>query len=226
MDCEKAMNLLDAYVDGELTPSEMQMMEEHAKICKHCEDEIKAAIFLKETLAHMDDDVAIPLEAQAAWRKQIRLEAGKKRRSMWLRGTCAVAAAFVLVMSVHFAFDKPEDAQSLSLDEQQTVASSELVARDGSTRMIAEATEYAVWKKIDVDSVEVAIQAVNMLTEEYNGNCNTEEDGICRVEIPSAYLDDFVKACSHLGTETYCESSECDSEIAVILFQFNEKLNQ
>lgn len=226
MDCEKAMNLLDAYVDGDLTPSDVQMLEAHAKICKHCEDEIKAAIFLKETLAHMDDDVVVPLEAQTAWRKQIRLETGKKRRSMWLRGACAIAAAFVLIFGVHFAFDKPEDAQLLSLNEQETVISNELVARDGRTRMTAEATEYAVWKKIDVDSVEDAIRTVSMLTEEYNGNCNIEEDGICRVEIPSVYLGDFEKACSHLGTETYCENAECDPEIAVIMFQFNENLNQ
>ena len=78
MNCEEARLLFDAYVDGELSEEEKRALIDHALACEACAQELQAAELLKDTLAHLDDDVQVPLQAQAAWRNAIRAEAKKK----------------------------------------------------------------------------------------------------------------------------------------------------
>ena len=78
MNCEEARMLLDAYVDGELTPAQERALMDHVNACESCRHEFDAALLLRDVLGNMDEEVAVPLEAQAAWRRAVRAEAKKK----------------------------------------------------------------------------------------------------------------------------------------------------
>lgn len=226
MNCEKAMQLLDAYVDGELAQEELQALENHAKACEACRRELRAARLLKHTLAHMDDELAVPLQAQAAWRNAVRAEAQKKKRNTWLRGAYAVAAALVIMLGVGLAFNVGSDRQPALMTRENSSATQAIVARDGGVQAVyslEDSSDYTVWKKLDVEKLDQAMQTAEMLADEYSGTCRMESEGICRIEIPYEYLEDFLKAASHIGVETDSEIMEQEAETAVVLFQFNEK---
>lgn len=226
MNCEEARMLLDAYIDGELTAEEMLALENHAKACNACAEEMKAALLLKDTLAHMDDELAVPLQAQAAWRNAVRAESKKKNSRKWLRGVYAAAAALIVVLGANFMLE----AQDVPLSEagmlEVMTANQPVVARDGgagtAAHMADTAADYTVWKKISVSSSEEALRSVEMLAAEYSGECSIAEDGICRIALPYDYLDDFLKAASHIGEESYCEIMEQEGETAVVLLQLSE----
>ena len=98
MNCDQFLLKIDAYIDDELSVDELKEMREHAKICDACRDEMAKADLLRETLNGLDDDIVVPLEAQAAWRKAVRAESQRKNVRKWTRGLYVVAAALVLVL--------------------------------------------------------------------------------------------------------------------------------
>ena len=98
MNCEQFLLKIDAYIDDELSNGEIDEMREHALNCVSCRAELEKAEFLRETLNGMDDDIVVPLEAQAAWRKAVRAEAQRKSVRKWTRGLYVVAAALVLAL--------------------------------------------------------------------------------------------------------------------------------
>lgn len=226
MNCEKVMQLLDAYIDGGLAQEELQALENHAKACDACAKELTAARLLKHTIAHMDDELDVPLQAQAAWRNAVRAEAKKKKRNIWMRGAYAAAAALVIMLGVGLAFNVGSEHQPTLMNQENSSATQALVARDGGAQAVyamEDSNEYSVWKKLDVEKLDQAMQTAGMLADEYSGTCRMESEGICHIEIPYEYLEDFLKAASHIGVETDSEIMEQEAETAIVLFQFNEK---
>ncbi len=114
MNCEQLRRLLDAYMDGELSDAQLREMEAHAAACEDCRREFEAAKLVRDALGSLPEEVDVPLEAQASWRRAVREEAGRdawpdertaayvraKRNSShrWMRAVYAVAAALVLVL--------------------------------------------------------------------------------------------------------------------------------
>lgn len=230
MNCEEVRLALDTYIDGELDCEYVRELEAHARTCEICNRELEVAKQLKDVLTHMDDDVVVPLKAQAAWRNAVCVEAAKRhRRRVWQYGTYAVVAALVLVFGVQFALSGSDNRQTTVMLEQEVSASQALVARDGNARSVSvidgvDVENYTVWKKMDVTSLNEALQSIQMLADEYSGSCVIEADDACRVEVPSEYLDDFLKAVRAIGTETYSEISEHKTETATVLFQVYENI--
>lgn len=222
MNCEEAMRLLDAYLDGELATEERQILEDHAVNCEACGTELRAALWIGESLAHIDDELTVPLKAQAAWRRAVRAEAAKKKRRRTLRGLSAAAALLVLMFGAHFALDRAEEEPVLLLNDENVASSRMIVASDGADDMEADLKDYALWKKFEVASLSDAVQSLEALAAEYSGSCDADAAGICHIEIPYVYLEDFVKASGQIGTELYAESGESSAETARILFQLYE----
>lgn len=223
MDCEKAREMLDAYIDGELSAEEMRALEDHAKACEMCMQELQAARLLKDTLAHIDDDIAVPLQAQAAWRNAVRAEAKKKSVQKWTRAAYAAAAALVLAFGVSFAFDAPEQQPAAMMVRSAPVEA--FVETDGAAQTAAHmpsAEDYTVFKKLAAASLEEAADALEMLAREYSGSFAETAENACRIEIPQEYLDDFLKAASRIGEEQLSEVHENNTENAVILIQLLE----
>ena len=207
MNCEQFALLLDAYIDGELPAEEMAAFTEHARACEACGREFEAALLVKDALLHMDDEVAVPLEAQAAWRNAVRLEA--KRKSAAFKNAPAA------------------DMNVRSIAARDVSGAAEIIAADGGVQVNSEfeeaAMEYTAWKKIAVVSPEEACKTLEMLAAEYNASYSLDAQGICRIELPYEYMQDFLNAASRIGVELNSEILEAETETALILIQICEK---
>lgn len=239
MNCEQMRAMLDAYIDGELSEEEVRALRDHAAACEDCKRELEAAELLRDALAHMDDDVSVPLEAQAAWRKAVRAEAGKRSKKRALRVVYGLAAALVVAIGCTAVLRsdalKPQNALTPNAGAQaRAVEFTEMmVATDGEADAVQatyslSAEDYAAWKKYGVADFDRACQTLEELTAEYSGTATTDRgeadrEAMYRIELPAAYMEDFLNAASLLGTELDSELREEDGETAVIYIQLTEQ---
>ena len=239
MNCEQMRAMLDAYIDGELSAEEMRALRDHAAACEDCKRELEAAELLRDALAHMDDDVSVPLEAQAAWRKAVRAEAGKRSKKRALRVVYGLAAALVVAIGCTAVLRsdalKPQNALTPNAGAQaRAVEFTEMmVATDGEADAVQatyslSAEDYAAWKKYGVADFDRACQTLEELTAEYSGTATTDRgeadrEAMYRIELPAAYMEDFLNASSLLGTELDSELREEGGETAVIYIQLTEQ---
>ena len=231
MGCEEARMLLDAYADGELSAEQERELMGHVRACEACKQEFEAARLLKEMLCDMDEEVAVPLEAQAAWRSAVKKEAKQRSIRRWSRWASAAAAALVLVAGCSFAFRNDraaiiaEEPAIIAEEPALMMAAAGLVEKDGAGTAGAEmaAADYSVWKKYEVDNVGTACSTIIQLTEEYSGSFTSEpgEGGsaYCSVELPKDYLEDFLVAVSCIGTELESETMNLDDATVSVFFQ-------
>lgn len=103
MSCERFMDQLDAYLDGALTAEEMRQMEAHADGCAKCAEELNAGRQLVQMLRGLDDEIVVPLDVQAGWRRAVRKEISAKKRKRLYRALGTVAAALVVMIGSTFA---------------------------------------------------------------------------------------------------------------------------
>lgn len=239
MNCEQMRAMLDAYIDGELSEEEVRALRDHAAACEDCKRELEAAELLRDALAHMDDDVSVPLEAQAAWRKAVRAEAGKRSKKRALRVVYGLAAALVVAIGCTAVLRsdalKPQNALTPNAGAQaRAVEFTEMmVATDGEADAVQatyslSAEDYAAWKKYGVADFDRACQTLEELTAEYSGTATTDRgeadrEAMYRIELPAAYMEDFLNAASLLGTELDSELREESGETAVIYIQLTEQ---
>ena len=237
MNCEQMRAMLDAYIDGELSAEEMRALRDHAAACEDCRSELEAAELLRDALAHLDDDVTVPLEAQAAWRKAVRTEAGKRNRKRTLRVVYGLAAALVVAIGCTAVLRsdalKPQNIVTPKAGAQaRGMEFSAMIASDGESNAVAANTvsveNYSAWKKYAVADFDRACQTLEELTAEYSGTAVTdrvdaEREAMYRVELPVAYMEDFLNAVGVLGTELDSEVRDEAGETAVICIQLSEQ---
>lgn len=63
MKCSEFESMIDALIDGEIDKSARDAMRKHADSCESCSEKLRAAEMLQDILSHMDDSVAVPLQA-------------------------------------------------------------------------------------------------------------------------------------------------------------------
>lgn len=242
MDCEQMRAKLDAYIDGELSAEEVRAIRDHAAACEDCRNELRAAELLRDALAHMDDDVAVPLEAQAAWRKAVRAEASRKSKRRFMRMACGLAAALVVVIGCTTVLRGGAKLEQGKLATEPAAGARmmenyALVASDGESDSVeaaqsVNAENYSAWKKYGVADFDKACQTLEALTAEYSGTAvsdNADEamlgarEAMYRIELPAAYMEDFLNAAKLLGTELDSEMREEAGETAVIFIQLYEQ---
>lgn len=226
MGCNETRMLLDAYVDGELSAQQEAELLAHVHACEACREEFEAAMLLKDCLKDMDEEIAVPLEAQAAWRKAVHAEAKKKMVRRWSRLATAAAATLVVVLGVGFMADR-EAPVSQPVPEAAVYSPKhdELIAADGNVQAVnaaatAPAEIYTVRKRFATGDVQAAGKSIEMLAAEYSGTIAVEGDaqGLrCRVELPMDYMEDFLNAASSIGAELDSETVDAAGETAVIL---------
>lgn len=104
MQCREFRELLDAYLDNELSPAEREALLAHARECSACADELASAEVIREALWHLDDDLRVPIAAQASWRAAVKAESKRRRGRTVYRVLSTVAAAFVLLAGTTAVF--------------------------------------------------------------------------------------------------------------------------
>lgn len=95
MDCEKMNQLLDAYLEGALTPEEQTEADHHLTSCPDCERLLQMCRDLKQ------EEGSVPEEFAASWRQMIRKEEKmekKQQAGKSLKSFVAVAAALVFIV--------------------------------------------------------------------------------------------------------------------------------
>lgn len=103
MNCEKFRELLDSYIDDALTNEEIALMKAHAEKCDSCKEELRLSDIIKDEVRGMDDDIVVPLQAQAAWRNAVRKEIRAKKVKKAYKAMSGVAAAIVVLVGTTFA---------------------------------------------------------------------------------------------------------------------------
>ncbi|MBQ1257541.1 MAG: DUF4349 domain-containing protein [Clostridia bacterium] len=103
MNCIKFRELLDGYIDDALSNEEIAFMKAHAEACEKCGEELRFSDMIKKEIRGMDDDVVVPLQAQAAWRNAVRKEIKARKLRKAYKAVSSVAAALVVLIGTTFA---------------------------------------------------------------------------------------------------------------------------
>ena len=126
-------------------------------------------------------------------------------------------------LGVEEAMPEYATASIIAEDSTETTAA-RMIASDGESANLAEdaqdETDYVCWKKIRVEDLDTACDALEQLAAEYEGSV-TRENGVdqeitYRVELPGAYLDDFAAAVGGIGDVRDSETREGDFDPAVV----------
>ena len=231
MRCEDFILKIDAYIDGELTNDELEELRAHAESCESCRTEMEKAEFLRDTLSNIDENIAVPLEAQAAWRKAVRAESKQKNVRKWTRGLYVVAAALVLVLGCTlamngdiFADKRIRNADMAALPGSAGDAMRDgvvMIAADGEDAMVAAVIEsYSAVKKYAVADMGAADQLIRDLAAEYSAvgieMVDLGDNAFYCIELPLDYQADFLSSLNMIGTELDSELFDVDLENAVV----------
>lgn len=208
VNCSEFKAVLDRYADGELSVELLAAFHLHADSCKECDALRKAAYRLQELLSHMDDDVSVPLPVQAAWRKAVRAEAQKGRRTRMFRIAGAIAAVCVLsVGTMMFVRNSPAPQVAESVLDQANLTSVAYVETDGvkgdsmlDAPVANDNIRYDTWV-LYVDDVESAASYIRDIVAEYEGYVDAQTEDALSVRVTGANAADFVQAVGALNAD-------------------------
>ena len=224
MNCSEFKNRLDDYIDGVMDGRTKTDFLAHADACAACRSELKAAEQLRDFLSHMDEDVAVPLPAQAAWRKAVQAEA-RRRRMKHIYAACgAVAAACVLTLGVSAMLRTNPQTPGTDTVAPRSVA---LVESDGiSDGAVLESSTTALGsgeaapisyidRTVFAQDVQTAYGYLTDIIAEYDGvvEGETAESSSVRVVVvvPGENAADFISAVDHIGVDVKEDSAVFDA---------------
>ena len=142
MNCDEALKVMDAYLDGELDPITNQTIEQHLRECPDCEKAYQAQSTLVRTIGSAASYYKAPMELRERIRGSLREESGErrvtnrfqpndsvasKRRSErpsapvavswnWLALAAAIVLAAILVSNLGLRFRRPNADQILATE--------------------------------------------------------------------------------------------------------------
>lgn len=222
MICSEFDHLLDLYIDGELDEAQKSAVEEHAAQCSECRDKLKAAVALRDVLSHMDDDISVPLPAQAAWRKAVREEAKRKRMKMVYTAFGAIAAVCVLTFGVttmlrsDVGFNSP-----VQRVEADGVTRSAGLIDEAAMRSLetAQSAEY-IERTVVAGNVDEALGYLKDVAAEYGAEIESEAESTQGVnvflQVPAESAFDFIGAVDGIGMEADETEYELDASAATV----------
>lgn len=211
MNCEQLRAKLDAYMDGELSDVELREMEAHAATCESCRLEFQSARLVRETLADLPEEVAVPLDVQAGWRRAVREEAKRggvsstsehvaanehaaaKPKRRWLRAVYAVAAALVLVIGASAMMNGVTDRMSVrsNSNEMESMALDEVPELPAPLAAAALPTSAVIASDGEIANAEFAPDEAYAARREYIAD---DLDGACAsVE---ALVEEYSGSCT------------------------------
>lgn len=216
MNCSEFNQMLDLYIDGELSDSQREELEAHAAQCSACREKLADSEQLREILSHMDDDISVPLPAQAAWRNAVRIEA-KRNRMKKVYSICgAVAAVCVLTvgMTAMLGQNFPASVAPVSprIETDGVSVDAGIEENISLTSAKTRSIEYIDYS-IEAEDPAQAYGYLGDVIAEYGGMIERESNGDVKtvfVQIPGENVKDFVNAVDSLG------ASASDMSAAVI----------
>lgn len=134
--CDAALELVSAYVDGELTPDMRSRLEAHTALCGACEAQLRQTLAIAQSAAEIET-----VEPPAGLRAQIAAAVGGLRAESLLdrivttltspravRWTAGAAAAAVITIAVIVATPwEPQPVQTVSVEPETSVPAPSVV---------------------------------------------------------------------------------------------------
>jgi len=101
MNCQKAENLLSAFIDRELSTEERRLLRLHLAVCAECAEELRQ---LEEVKTHLGALTVANIPAVLPWlraklaaaEEYEAVASGLVWQSPWFRRTCAAVALLIL----------------------------------------------------------------------------------------------------------------------------------
>lgn len=217
MNCSEFAQMLDLYIDGELDAQQQAELKRHAAQCGPCAEQLNAAEQLRDILSQMDQDIAVPLPAQAGWRSAVKKEAVRRRMKRIYTAVGAVAAACVLTFGVtamlqadNGGMPAPEvegaavrQVAYVQPDGLSDTAVLEASAAPGMMSAVSLETPYAK-RSVFVKDLQAARDYLMDVVSEYDGFMERETGGTKGMEIylriPGGNVEDFIRAADAIGT--------------------------
>ena len=218
MNCSEFSELLDLYIDGELDSKKNAAFLKHAAMCSNCREKLQAAEQIRDILSHMDEDIAVPLPAQAAWRTAVRKEANQRKWKRIYGAVGAVAAMCVLTVGATTMLRSQSDVVPGAADQPAAVSEMQLayvetdgVSRDAELEEVAQpmmvrsmsVPEPYAERRIVAEDVAAAQAYLKDIVEEYDGFVEREDEksGASEVylRVPGENVLDFISAVDHIG---------------------------
>lgn len=226
MKCSEINHLLDLLMDDAISDEQMLQLRMHGESCPECADSIRAALEMKEMFAQMEEEVDVPLAAQAAWRRAVKAEASRKKMNRFYRAAGSIAAIAVLGVGIGWGVNmnnmtpvaQPDTAivMASGSNEETPMAKTAVIQADGEPRT-AETESIAAARSMSADSAPM--HEYQMTVENVDSACNhisditAEYEGIIEIQridnesgssaniylsLPSENANDFMSAISHL----------------------------
>ena len=117
MDCEQALNLISARMDGEITAPDRKELDAHLEVCPACREAV-------ETWRRQDADLrrvfhplqqkALSVSAYVESRLLGMRVVDTRRRLKWLRAIVSAAAGFLLAVVIFQPWRTPESAPTVA----------------------------------------------------------------------------------------------------------------
>ena len=244
MNCSEFSELLDRYIDGELDGDQRAAFLNHVNLCAECREQLQAAEQIRDILSHMDEDIAVPLPAQAAWRNAVRKEAQRRRMKRIYSAVGAVAAMCVLTFGVTAMLRSqpvsiPEKANEtavvtetqLAYVETDGVSEDAVLEASAATMMVRSmpVPEPYAERRVVTDDAAAARTYLADVVAEYDGfiERESEESGVLEVylRIPSENIEDFINVVDHIGAPAeeaaFLYDTSADSVGVCVIFAAN-----
>lgn len=217
MNCSEFEKCLDLFIDGDLDEAQRLEFEAHAVACGECQERLKTAEQLREILSHMDDEISVPLPAQAAWRSAVRAEARRGRMRKIYRACGAIAAVCVLTLGVSAMLTNQSALRSNTAKVETDGVSEHAALQDEiAIRSVnAQTSDTYVEHRIAVEDLEHARAYLDDVVAEYGGTVEREDaDGAdvrVYVQIPGENAEDFISAADGIGEAPEGQMPEVDA---------------
>ncbi len=200
MTCSEFDQLLDSYIDGELDEAQRKALEDHAAQCARCGESLMAARQLREILSHMDDDIAVPLPAQAAWRSAVRAEAKRGRMKKIYTAIGAVAAACVLTFGVSTMMkaEVPGEVvpQVARIEADSVSENSDLAGESVMRRAIVPELDDYFENTVAVEDFDQACKYLEDICAEYGAmieyEVESDEGKKIYLQVPGEVVNEFI----------------------------------
>jgi hypothetical protein len=168
INCEQFRDLLDAYLDGELAPSEAALMASHLSGCKNCSRELELAKTVQNALHALPERECPERVVQSALEKMKRKEPSKSApqpkpliirdllKWRWAAGT--LAALLLLVISLSLLQKPPQQSRESFTPEQLDKARMELEFTFACIGAIGYQSAAAVYNDVVEDKVVPSVK--------------------------------------------------------------------
>lgn len=203
--CDKFRSLLDGYIDNTLTDDEMAFMKAHADKCLECAEEMRLSDIIKNEVNGMDDDIVVPLKAQAAWRNAVRKEIKNQKFKKAYKALSSVAAALIVLVGATFIMRSSGALPPKAIEQQQPASAPVIFA-------MATAADISEYDAMPETAVQMRAKAASgSYVLETDGEADsvilTDSEGeniikSCDIVSKTEVIDDDIKAIYDL-TEEY-----------------------